>query len=200
MTDIAKAESAIEAGDYEAACGWLDHQDLPAQLWEWWWEQGWLRNDELKQMILPAWCGYEGGPSGLGEWRWLTMWKAVGFVSSDGGQAPTDRVVLWRGAPTWTNGRGMSWTLDSDRAEWFRARCELFGFGPASLYRAVVHPHAVLGVVNDRNEAEVIVNPRCLRGRHSPVAVDPPPDPQGDGPARETATLSGTRRNTITNI
>ena len=55
----------------------------------------------------------------------------------------------------------MSWSTDLAKAEWFRDRWIRLGV-PAHVWRAVAHPAAILGVVDDRQEHEVIVNPMLL--------------------------------------
>ena len=78
------------------------------------------------------------------------------------GQRPAAPVTLYRGAPGRSNGRGMSWTLDVDRARWFAQRWDLTGRS-GSVYKATVKPHAILAMMlGGRDEAEVVVNPRRL--------------------------------------
>jgi hypothetical protein len=142
---------------------YLGRDDEPALLAEWW-ETGRIHADELGPLLLGVWSGAEWPLALVGERRWVAMFKAaVGLPR------PTDPLVIYRGA--WrVRARGMSWTLDLERARWFARRETLMHpeWG-AAVYEATVPPRAVLALIpdddNSRGESEVVVNPNMLRGR-----------------------------------
>jgi hypothetical protein len=72
-------------------------------------------------------------------------------------------VELYRGAiPRYA--RGMSWTQDLEEAAWWAQRFAVGGrFGAGgNLYQATVDRAAVLACFNERNESELVIDPRLL--------------------------------------
>jgi hypothetical protein len=131
------------------------------------WHTGQIDDETLRDWILPTWQLAEF-PSMLGHRRWLEMFAATGFVS-DGDDEPPDPLTAYRGAAC-SHARGFSWTWNPERAAWFARRTALAGI-PAAVYEVTLPRDkllATLGGVEGRSEAEVIVNPRRLRGRWSP--------------------------------
>ncbi len=138
-----------------------------------WWEAGVLTTDDLRTLLPEAWVGAEYPVRDLGERKWLRLFREVGYVYRWSGDArwkgsvdapPSSPVTVHRGAPAWTQGRGMSWAVEMESAEWFADRWASWGV-PAAIYRATVPAKAVLGMFNDRREQEVVINPNMLRGR-----------------------------------
>ena len=73
-----------------------------------------------------------------------------------------DTVTIYRGVRSSRPGNveALSWTLNKKTAEWFAHR-----FGrDGTVYEAQIDRDQILAVFNSRNEAEVIVDPKCLRG------------------------------------
>ncbi len=68
---------------------------------------------------------------------------------------------VYRGS-TWGRRRGMSWTEDRERAEWFADRWNARRTGTALVFKIMVEPEAVLALLADRDEAEVVVDPAML--------------------------------------
>jgi len=56
--------------------------------------------------------------------------------------------------------RGMSWTLDRKKAEWFRDRFKKLD---GKVYEASIKKEEILAYFSGRNESEVIVNPKKLK-------------------------------------
>jgi len=74
--------------------------------------------------------------------------------------------------------RGLSWTANRDRAEWFASRASLFRLKDAAVYRAVVPRELVLAYVTAREEDEYLV----LMPRGFPVERETPPNQTGRPP------------------
>jgi hypothetical protein len=160
----ARVNEAVQQRDYEKALLAAGRNAGPSMLYLWF-ETGRLTRDELRSLILDVWQMAEWPVRSLGERTWLRMFKTAGFVSDTDAAAPTTPLTVWRGA---TQSRGMSWTLDQDRARWFVQRDrEWFGF-QAVVFEASIPPQAVLGLIlasDSRGEREAILNPNMLRGR-----------------------------------
>jgi hypothetical protein len=110
-----------------------------------------------------VWEGAEFPARALGFRQWVDWFREVGFIDTtdDTGRLPTSPVRAWRGSP-WGQRRGMSWTVDRERATWFADRsAERFG-RPAHVFEVEIPPAAILVLnlgVEGRKEMEVIVDP-----------------------------------------
>ena len=96
-------------------------RDAGPQLMVEWLENGRLPQADLWRVIGNVWMMAEWPQRSLGAERWVELWRSVGFVSDTGEEAPTEPIRAFRGA-SWGRRRGMSWSLDRERAEWFAAR------------------------------------------------------------------------------
>jgi hypothetical protein len=56
----------------------------------------------------------------------------------------------------------MSWTTDRDKARWFAERWQLTVGCSAFVYATTPPMEAVLAVIDDRNEGEIVVDPSLL--------------------------------------
>lgn len=75
-------------------------------------------------------------------------------------RALEDTVTVYRGVTPYNrrNVKGLSWTLDRERAEWFAHR-----FGEdGTVYTAQISKEYIFAIFNGRNEAEVVVDPKKL--------------------------------------
>jgi hypothetical protein len=160
----ATAEAAAR-GQWVKALDLAGNQSRQQLLYEWW-TAGAINADELAdpEVILSAW---DHGPRAhllpLGERRWVELFTATGYVTN-WLPRPTRPITVWRGAPSITKGRGMSWTTERDQADWFRDRWVARGVA-ADTWVVTVPPSAVLAADNERQEREVILNPRRLPRR-----------------------------------
>lgn len=145
----------------------------PALMFDWWYG-GKLTLPELRAVIGDVWMAAEWPAASLGQAEWIELFRLVGFVSDDGRPPPTEPLVVYRGT-TWGRRRGMSWTLDPLRAEWFADRWTSGGRGEGLVFKTRVDPGAVLALLGDpdgRNEEEIVVDPtllppitrRCVQG------------------------------------
>ena len=71
-----------------------------------------------------------------------------------------DPITIYRGLQSEdARVRGISWTLDEEKAKWFAKR---WNASNGIYYRAVIHKRNVFAYFNGRKEEELVVNPRCL--------------------------------------
>jgi hypothetical protein len=145
--------------DYRTALKLAGRNDAPRVLWEWW-RSGSLDDDQLAYRVSETWRGAEFPELVLGRRPWLILFRAGGYFSDAGEDAPTEALRLYRAAPP-RYARGMSWTRDRDRARWFAERWGLTG-RPAFVYLVDAPPPAVLASIYLRGEQEVIVDPSMV--------------------------------------
>ena len=104
----------------------------------------------------------------------VKLFERTGFVSDfDGVTRPDEPIDVYRGVTGRQSylGRGMSWTLDLDKARWFAHRHDHLTHPmhdgkhviEPTVWRSVAPPAAVLALFYEQNELEVVVNPRRLR-------------------------------------
>ena len=82
-----------------------------------------------------------------------------------------DIVEVYRGVKTcgMRSARGMSWTLDLDRARWFAGRFDTKGY----VFKATISKKDILAYLEDRQEAEAVVDTRKLMGVELLEEVEP---------------------------
>jgi hypothetical protein len=149
-----------------------------------------VSDDVLREVILWAWSWCDFSERALGSQTWLRMFKRTGYVTDSEIPRPHIPMTVWRGARTDRTPHGMAWSFDRSSAEFFVTRgmaqvmsadnLDAFRRGervPLGLFEVTVPPHAVLAIITEREEHEVVVNPRCLRGRNTPklVSMTAPP-------------------------
>jgi hypothetical protein len=123
----------------------------------------------LLVLLLAEWWTTSEIPVLLGQTHVVNAFGRVGFVTdTEGVVAPTEPLTVYRGV-SWEptrkappSARGVSWTLDEDRAEWFARRWSILRHR-GLVFVADAPPASVLGTFHGRNEAEVMVNPRQRR-------------------------------------
>jgi hypothetical protein len=167
LTELTDADPILD--HFVTELMWAGRNDGPQLLWSWW-QSGEMPSHVFKTLVPHVWSLAEWPSRALLARDWLGMFKDAGFVSDCGSSAPTEPVVVYRGAVQ-SNIRGFSWTMDLERATWFARREELFGFGEGKVFRVTAPPHAVLGHFLDRCEDEIVLNPLCLKGGATPQAV-----------------------------
>ena len=130
-----------------------------------WYEAGVLTSDQLND-LLANWWSHGGWPADIGTGRLIRAFKYAGFVTDTAGvTAPVEPVTVYRGAGV-HNYRGLAWTTDAGVAAWF-ARLLLLRLPETypQLFTTTIAPKHVLGVFNNRREAEIVVNAFALRGK-----------------------------------
>ena len=132
----------------------------PALLFDWW-HSGTLTVDDLRAVLPDAWCWPEWPQRALGVGEWVGLFRTAGFVSDTGRVAPTEPVTVHRGT-TWGRRRGMAWTTDRQRAEWFADRWTLWATGSGMVVTATIDPGAMLAFIDDRRGSEVVLDPGAL--------------------------------------
>jgi len=104
----------------------------------------------------------------------VKLFERTGFVSDfEDVRRPEEPIELFRGVTGRQShlARGMSWTLDLDKARWFAHRHDHLTHPmhdgkhviEPTVWRSVAPPAAVLALFYEQNEREVVVNPRRLR-------------------------------------
>lgn len=141
-----------------------------------WWSSDRLDVADLRQVIVGVWEMAAFPARALGIGTWVDLFRSAGLINEYGEEVglPDNPIRAWRGAP-WGQRRGMSWTLDLDRAAWFASRSTLWG-RPGEVFEVEIPPPAILAFnlgVEGRAEHEVIVDPSELPsiGRSSIVAL-----------------------------
>lgn len=164
LEDWPEAIEAVRDDKLGEAFVWLSSEpSLRPQLLHCLWTEGHVDQARLVSLLIPAWQGPTQPRLALRQRAWLAMFKAAGFIGFDAttGRAippPLTTLTIFRGASE--RGRhGMSWTQDLEIARDFAARYE------GSVFRAAIDPRAVLAVLVDIAESEVVVNPHMIRRR-----------------------------------
>lgn len=70
-----------------------------------------------------------------------------------------DELVVYRGVNRKGSYKGLSWTIDKERAEWFASRWEW----NSAVYRATVAKADVLAYFGERSEEEIVLDSRKLK-------------------------------------
>lgn len=139
----------------------LDHYERLPLILEWY-ASGALDPDDLNQ-LLAMWWTCDENPYALG-WEacdWVELFESAGFVTDTPGVAVAHGpLTVWRGGAPGAQ-RGLSWTTDRAVGEWFAQRTALVA-GAGELWRATVDQVSVLGMFNDRQETEVLLDPHGL--------------------------------------
>jgi hypothetical protein len=129
-------------------------------------EEGVLTPARLNTLLVDWWVSIEFPMKLLGKQRLVRMFRFAGFVTdTEGITAPTEPLTVYRGADIAAR-YGLAWTTNEAIAAWFARRHSwMFPQSRQRLYTVTIAPRHVLGILQGRNEAEVIVNPLGLRGK-----------------------------------
>lgn len=132
-----------------------------------------LRPDTFASAVPEAWVSADYAEMRDQRTRWLTWFRRAGYthelVRAD---PPAKPLRLWRGA-IWELRRGMSWTDDRDRAQWFADRAQgvrVRGGGEewvsdGMLFTTLAPSRSLLAYVHEmgRTESEYVIDPHGLR-------------------------------------
>lgn len=135
----------------------------PAILYELW-TDGEITTAELRDHLVPVWSMVEHPLRALPRRVWLSWFRVLTFPKP---VIPRGGLVIFRGAIP-AKARGMSWTTDPERAQWFADRCVSIGAPAAHVYTVGAPRRAVLADVDaiegegGRGEREIIIDPDQL--------------------------------------
>lgn len=122
------------------------------------------------EAVAWSWSMPEWPEGNFGKPFWLRLFGAVGYLHHDRAddltRTPPETVPdLWRGAIS-SRRKGLAWTADRERAEWFAQRWEAGGhFKQLHLWHlpaGAVEPRRVLARFDGRGEAEWVIDTRRL--------------------------------------
>jgi hypothetical protein len=113
--------------------------------------------DSLGEALLNAWSEREWPEKVLGRTRWTQLFRSVGFQSRPKRPHPTSPIELYRGS-SWSRRRSMAWTTDIAVAQRFAARWDESDGGPGLVFAITAEPSAILAMIDDGGEHEVVVD------------------------------------------
>ena len=116
-------------------------------------------DDDLRTLLAYVWPDIEQ-PSNWGNQNLLSLFRRAGFVS-DGQPQPTEPLTIYRGVCSSRYRSGLSWTTDRERAYFFARRFAFDGRGV--VYTGIADPKHILGMFDDRQETEIVVDPSMVR-------------------------------------
>lgn len=126
--------------------------------------------NEFGETVVDAWSLPEWPERILGRHTWIQLFRTAGFIARPGREPPSEPVTIYRGS-SWGRRRGMAWTSEVHRAQKFADRWTASGSGSGLVFETTIHPEFILAMIDDRGEAEVVVDPSGLPpiGRSSVV-------------------------------
>ena len=134
-----------------------------------WLEEDAPNTNRTAETLAKVWIDTESVPPSI-QRKLLKVFKSVGFTTDRGQQKPDGPLTVYRGG----HRGGISWTTSIDTATWFANRWTIGSTPPQPLYQATAPPTAVLALLDDKKEHEVIVDPAKLRN----VRRIAPPEPR----------------------
>lgn len=150
-------DKRISEGNYEGALWFFERPYRLTQLQSWYW-LNLISLEQLKKILPDVWLDTEH-PHQFGYPSIVKLFKETGFLTDIPGLREPVECEVFRGCLS-AHKRGISWTLDKSRAEWFAKRLNR---GKGRVYRTIVNPKAQLAAFNGRGEQEILVNPRALK-------------------------------------
>ncbi len=139
--------------------GWVGSRERLRPLLDLW-RGGFLSQTALNQ-VLAEWWTSASYPSEVSASTIIRLFSDAGFVTDRAGVTqPIAPMAIYRGGSVGAP-RGVCWTTDPAIARFFAYRGCTTG---RAIFSATVPSRGVLGLFFERNESEVVVNPRTLRG------------------------------------
>jgi hypothetical protein len=155
----AKIKELIAMDDPDRALWLYEKPYRLSILYTWWKQAGLVSLDQLREILPEAWTNAEY-PFQCGYGNILRMFRATGFVTdAPDHHPPESEVYIFRGCLA-KHKRGLSWTFNPRKADWFANRFNKKGLG--HVYKAHIPKEGVLGIFLGRNEDEVVVEPKLL--------------------------------------
>ncbi|MBV8324661.1 MAG: hypothetical protein JO049_28800, partial [Hyphomicrobiales bacterium] len=121
------------------------------------------------RMVGNVWTDSENVFQNIGEWKrvWSHNPALREFCMEEGERealaALPDGLTVWRGTARQRSIRGLSWTLDRDKAIWFAKRFPMRRRAPR-LVEGFVHKRHVLAYFWERKEKEIVSMRVDVRG------------------------------------
>lgn len=155
---LAHIQEYMAAGKYSSAI-WLYEKPYRMTMLMNWWHDKVIDLDILKDLLPEVWVNTEH-PRQFGYSRIVKLFRATGYLTDAPDHQPPDSILIFRGCQP-KDKRGISWTFNPRKADWFARRLD--HRGTAKVYKARVRSKkGILGVFLSRDEDEVVVDPRYL--------------------------------------
>lgn len=117
--------------------------------------------EEIRTGVEDAWTSAEWPVRLLSTELWQMLFHKTGFIEDGKAATPPESITLYRGCVEGRE-RGMSWTDNLERAQWFGSRFR-GNFGAEAVYTVTVPGSALLAhFPTRRNEHEWVVDPDAL--------------------------------------
>jgi hypothetical protein len=145
----------LTVDEAETALSRVGRVNGPALLFDLYYS-GCLTADMLPALVVGVWSAAEWPSGNLPRSTWINWFRKAAYPP------PSGPLVIYRGAIP-QHARGMAWTTDRQRAEWFANR-----WAGAHVYTVTAEPAAVLADVDaiegdgGRRECEIVVDPAML--------------------------------------
>lgn len=91
--------------------------------------------------------------------EWREAFDRLGYVTDSDDGPPMEAITVYRGADRDSDGWGLSWTTDLERAKWFAYR---LGKKNRAVFTALAPPESVLAHFTGRNEDEYVIDPYMI--------------------------------------
>lgn len=110
---------------------------------------------DYKNLLIFSWINTEfpSSDKNVKKREIISYFKKLKYISD-----LPETTTIYRGVGSEKYRNGISWTLDKDKAKWFSTRFSKSGI----LYSAQVKNKDILYYISERNEKEIIVDPRTL--------------------------------------
>lgn len=151
----AMISAAVRRGDLDAALGWMGHAERLQAVARWLMDG----RGPLRQPLAEAWTGAEPDDT---DPYYLALWRAIsaGERIETEPMPPGDPLTVYRGQASADEPLGIAWTLDPEVARFFALRVSRTAGREAGMVLVGSVPRsAVLGYINEREEAEVVCDP-----------------------------------------
>ncbi|HET7540698.1 MAG TPA: hypothetical protein VFK05_12525 [Polyangiaceae bacterium] len=164
-SSVYQATFRMRQGDLKGAVDILPHGPLAATTFAEWRAAGLIDDEQLRSVLLRIFC-LAGYPCrALPRATWLEWFAIAGFVSDNGNLPPKEPLQVWR--VEYGRELGLSWTRNPQVIERAITTGTLLGLAgrvlrthvPPSQVLGLIETRNFLGVVESRNEQEVIVHP-----------------------------------------
>lgn len=152
-----RVDELEEEGNYASAI-WYYEKPYRMTYLMMWYEWGVISKAELAKILPDVWTDTEH-PRQFGYRKLVKLFKEAGYVTDAPDHHPPEEPIIFRGCLP-KDMKGLSWTFNPRKADWFANRFNRKGTG--KVYQARIPAKAVLGIFLGRDEDEVVVDPKYL--------------------------------------